>query len=156
MSSHERAIRDFTTALTLLGSKQAEDDLGGSPRLRETSSAAELREHDEGAPGGGNGDAAATAEPNAADGSCNAANPRAPHEPCSPGESNASSSDGDDQEQPRLEEELGHRASSGENGRLEKRLNSNRSSSRRLSHGADAGDGMAEGGSVVGACYYAR
>lgn len=148
MSSHERAIRDFTTALALLGSKQNEDDLDGS-RSREASSAAELQNNADAEGLGRDGDVAATTNQIEIDDSSNT-NSHASHDRCAPSEPNTSG--GVDQNQQYLAK-TGQQESLGEDDRF--KLNGD-GASRRRSQGADGGDGMAEGGSVVGACHYAR
>lgn len=151
MTSHERAIRDFTTALTLLGSEKIGNNSLGGSRFREASSSAtEIKDYDEGP--GRSGDAAATTEQNEIEDSGNP-NPRPPHDRRALSVSNGCG--GVDQAQPFVPEPGQVEEPRDKDGRL--KLNRNHdSSSRRQSQGADGEDGMAEGGSVVGACRYAR
>ena len=162
VSSHERALGDFDTALTLVRrKKQTEDELDGATRpLRETSSAAELLQDNDEGPGGvedGKAAAATTSTKHeetygGSGGGGGDASPRTPDERRSPGASNASGGVG--HTQPCLAEEPGHHEEPhDEDGRLK---TGGGDGSRRRSQGADGGDGMAEGGSVLGACHYAR
>lgn len=157
--SHERAVGDFTTALALIRRKQTGEGFDGS-RLRETCSAADLLQDNDEGPGGNGDDAAASTTTEhkeiggGGDGGDDNERPRTPDERCAPSTAPGASVGGvAAQNQPRLAEP-GHQAESrGEDGRSKI---SRGDTSRRRSQGADGGDGMAEGGSVLGACHYAR
>lgn len=133
MSSHGGAITDFSTALSLLGSEKIENGFGGS-RFGEAYSGSEPQD---------TGDLAATAVLKGVDDG-SGDDPRTPHQPFVPNVYIAY--DGEDQN-------MGQEDVDGEDDRHT--LEGGEAFLRR-SQSADGGDGMAEGGSVVCACHYAR
>ncbi|CBN78486.1 conserved unknown protein [Ectocarpus siliculosus] len=154
LSSHEQAIRDFTTALSILGSKSARSSrttslLGGADGCCRDDSVSQRKDE---AKGDEKEVDARNAKPEQdGDTKGNRTNPEVMlSETCSPRvEYNRAGTDPHEASPA----ETKHPESHGDEGHLEE---SREASCRRDSRSGEVGDGMGEGGSVVGACHYAR
>lgn len=142
--SHERAVEDFTTALAVLRSKRKgrETNLGGRESFRKSSSAGERRDEGEGAGVGDNGmDLDAKREQGT---TTTTNNPHDVH----PGTSGAADPNTFQDSNDRRDQ-----STSTDNKQRSTQDGGDRKDSQSTSEG---GDGMSEGGSVLGACHYAR
>lgn len=142
--SHERAVNDFTTALVVLRSKQEalrKTNFRGSGTFRESSSRSAAREDEEGVAGGDGMDLAAKSDQ---DHNNKDDNPRAKLPEISGAADTTTCRGGNDRQD---------RTNPADNRRQMSRGGDDRKNSQSNSEG---GDGMSEGGSVLGACHYAR
>lgn len=152
-SSHEQAIRDFTTALSILGFKSAcgsrTKSLGGADGCSRDDSVSQLKDEPEGEEK--EVDARNAKPEQDSDTKGKRTNPDVMlSENCSPRvEYNRTGADLHEASPAETKQPESH----GAEGHLDESREAN---CRRDSRSGEVGDGMGEGGSVMGACHYAR